>query len=254
MPVLPSFTKQLWTITSNTDVYDNKYKSKWGQQETPNLHCQLPSTPAQHSSLHWTSYHTPARWHEKLRQSHCRKSDRVPQMNQYCLMSTTLLDWKSCFALLQTTTNYLIRSIRCCIACNLLENRLYCVISTILKINQLSAHYQQNNHCKNSHLEQRMRSVWKSYWIPLPQLPFPYLFQVFCNINLHSSFPFTSAFWTAGILRDGSEADRKLQLTKSLPLNNSATELYSESRGRIITVSPTIFSFQMHDVKKSAFL
>lgn len=159
MPVLPSFTMQLWTITSNTDVYDNKYKSKWGQQETPNLHT-VSSLQCLHSTAVCTGHPIThlARWHEKLRQSHCRKSDRVPQMNQYCLMSTTLLDWKSCFALLQTTTNYLIRSIRCCIACNLLENRLYCVISTILKINQLSAHYQQNNHCKNSHLEQRMRS------------------------------------------------------------------------------------------------
>lgn len=85
---------------------------------------------------------------EKLRQSHCRKSDRVPQMNQYCLMLTSLLDWKNCFVLLQTTTNYLIWSIRCHIASNLLENRFYCVISTSLKINPLSVHCQWNNHCK----------------------------------------------------------------------------------------------------------
>lgn len=150
MPVFPSCTKQLWAITSNTHVRDNKYKNNPGQQETvppPNLHT-LSSPQCLHSSLQWTSYHTPARWLEKLRQSHRRKSDRVPQMNQYCLMLTSLLDWMSCFVLLQTTTNYLIWSIRCHIACNLLENRFYCVISTILKIKQLSVHCQRNNHCK----------------------------------------------------------------------------------------------------------
>lgn len=150
MPMLPSFTKQLWAITSNTDLCSNKYKNKWGQQwRLYHLQTsQFTSVPAQHSSLHWTSYHTPARWLEKLRQSHCRKSDTVPQMNQYCFVLMSLLDWKSCFVLLQMTTNYLIWSIRRYIACNLLENRFYCVVCAILKINQLSVHYQGNNHCK----------------------------------------------------------------------------------------------------------
>lgn len=149
MPMFPSFTKQLWAITNNTDVCDNTYKNKWGQQETlPSPNFSVHFMPAQHSSLHCTSYHTSARWLEKLRQSHCRKSDRAPQMNQYCFVLMSLLDWKGCFVLLQTTTNYLIWSIRCYIACNLLENRFYCVMSTVLKINQLSVHYQGNNHCK----------------------------------------------------------------------------------------------------------
>lgn len=83
MSVSPSFTKQLWAITGNTDVCDNKYKDKWGQQETCTIskppHPQFTSVPAQHSTLHWTSYHhTPARGLEKLRQSHCRKSDSSP--------------------------------------------------------------------------------------------------------------------------------------------------------------------------------
>lgn len=167
---------------------------------------------------------------------------------------SSLLSWKSCFVLLLlTTTNYLIRPIRCHIGCNLLENRFYCVISTILKINPLSFHYQQNNHSKILIYNKEVGKL-SGKATEFLCLNFLHLSQVFCNINLHSSFPFSSAFWIAGFLRDGSEVDRKLQLTKSIPPNNSPKEFYSESQGRITIIPPTIFPFQMHDVKKSIFL
>lgn len=122
MPEFPSFTKQLWALTSNTDACDNKYKNKWGQQE-------ISPSP----NLHMTSCPTPARWPEQLRQSHCRNlaETYIPQINQHCLVLTSSLDWQNCFVLqLQTTTSYWIWSIRCYIASNLLENTFYSVIST----------------------------------------------------------------------------------------------------------------------------
>lgn len=177
MPVFPSFTKQLWAITSNTDVRDNKYKNKWGQQETvpsPNLH-----TPSSLQCLHSTAActghpttHLPGdlkSWGQVT-----AENLTVPQMNQYCLKLTPLLDWNSCFVLLQTTTNYLIWSIRCHISCNLLENRFYCVISTTLKINQHSVHCQRNNHCKiliwNKGLEKLFGKATELLCLNLPSL------------------------------------------------------------------------------------
>lgn len=152
MPAFPSFAKQLWAITSHTDVCDIKHKNKWGQQEigaSPNLH-----TPGSLQHLHSTAVCTGHPTTHLTRKAEAKSLQKiwqifyVPQMNQHCLVLTSLLDWKSCFVLLQTTTNYLIWSIRCYVACNLLENTFYSVISTMLKINHLSFHYQQNNHSK----------------------------------------------------------------------------------------------------------
>lgn len=97
-----------------------------------------------HGSLHWTSYNTSARGlKEKLRQSHCRKFQDLHSPSESVRLPVNLFaGWKKPFC--PPTSDYykLLDISYQMLHCNLLENRFYCIIISILQINQLSFHYK----------------------------------------------------------------------------------------------------------------